>query len=131
MRGMFVRRAGRTDVGSAALLVCAALALLLGLGVRLANGGEHAAPAARGSAPAGRHAPSLGLSHLPVTARGPVSESLGGGGGGYLVSGGTRGLHAANPAQRLQSSFGSQRVLVSSGATRVDSGSARSDTAAR
>ncbi len=122
MRGMFARKARLAGVGSVALIVCAVLALLVGLGLRLANGSEHAAPAAGGFAPAGSHALPLALSHLPATARGPVSESLGTGGGGYLVSHATRALHAANPAQHLQASFGSHGVLVSSGGTRVGLG---------
>ena len=144
MRGMFVRKARLRGIGSGthltaqsaavvdrsgslvkpgrrrALLACAAIALLVGLGLRLSLPGEHQTLPSRTIAPAPSRAATAGLSRLPASARGPVSASLGASAGGYLITPGPHGLHAANPAQQLQTSFSSSRgVLVSSAGTRV------------
>ncbi len=74
------------------------------------------------SLPAG-HAPSASrtlLSSLPLTARAPVSATLGATDPRYRVlrsAGG--GYGARNPAQRLGVSFQTDQVLLSSGATQV------------
>jgi len=74
----------------------------------------------------GAHAPSVPrtlLSSLPLTAMAPVSTTLGAADLSYRVlpfAGG--GFSAHNPAQRLDVSFQTARVLLSSGATRVGLG---------
>ncbi len=110
--GRFARPARRR-----ALIAVAFLALAIGLGVRLALPAAHQT---RGLAPTQPGASAAGLSRLPSSARGPVSQSLGASSGAYLVATGPRGLHASNPAQQLQTAFTSRRgVLVGSAGTQV------------
>ncbi len=63
-----------------------------------------------------------GLRGLPLAARGPVSTVLGRENAAYQVGVAGGALHAANPAQRLSSSFASGGVSVSSGAATVTLG---------
>lgn len=68
----------------------------------------------RGAAP-----PSLGLSSLPVAAKGAVSATLGADDGAYSVRALEGELQASAPAQGLSTRFSRSGVLVSSGTTRV------------
>jgi len=113
-----------------------ALVLALALGAALYEG-FIAGPSA--PAPAGLHPSSLlrtgasahrrgagaaehrqGLSSLPASAQGPISEALGAQNPAYhVVAAGAGRLAAASPAQHLRASFNSVGVSVSSGAARV------------
>jgi hypothetical protein len=95
-----------------------AATISLALGALLA----YALTGPRASSVPGAHAPSVRalLSSLPLTARAPVSATLGATDPRYRVvpsAGG--GYGARNPAQRLGVSFQPGQVLLSSGATQV------------
>jgi hypothetical protein len=95
----------------------ATISLALGALLAYALGGPRAA-----SVPAGAHAPSVRslLSSLPLTARAPVSATLGATDPRYRVlPSASGGYGARNPAQRLGVSFQPGQVLLSSGATQV------------
>ena len=114
--GMALR--ARVVWGRRAGVAAAMLSLVLAAALHGSLGGGRTGAAPARSQGLDRH----GLLSLPLAAQGPVSAVLGRESAAYRVgiSGGEP--RAANPAQRLSSSFASGGVSVSSGAARVTLG---------
>jgi len=113
---------GRTAFGAwavvswRALVAAAVLSLVLGAALFEGVAGERSsvAPAVR---PGGFS--HEGLLSLPLAAQGPVSAAMGADSAAYRVSASNGGFTAANPSQRLSSSFDRAGASVSSGSTHV------------
>jgi hypothetical protein len=103
-----------------ALIVAALLALALALGaiVDLGRASVHrSAPAAR--VQDARAFSRESLLSLPLSARGPVSASIGEDSAAFAVGGSAGSFQASNPAQRLRATFNRAGVLVRSDGARV------------
>ena len=61
----------------------------------------------------------MGLASLPFAARGPVSATLGADDPAYAIRPSGASLTARTPTQKLTESFGSARVAVRAGKTRL------------
>ncbi len=114
------------DTASPARVPLRRVALIAGvlasLALALAAALYEALPAGRSQAPASARAQSLvreGLLGLPLTARASVSEALGADSPAYYAYSSAGAITAANPAERLRSTFTAAGASVAAGGTRV------------
>jgi RHS repeat-associated protein len=88
------------------------LVLVFGVALSLDLAGRQGAVSGAAHRGAARH---MGLSSLPLAARGVISETLGASDGAFRVSAAAGGFRTVNPAQHLRARFDRSGVLVGSG----------------